>query len=346
MKKVIAVAAGLMLTGALVTTASAAVSFSGDARIRGYYEQDYDFGRTVPVVEGQLFPRIRTNEEDIKANSRYRVKINADAKGGAYVRSRIVIGNGTHDTAGGGKTGVTTDYMYVGMPIGPVTVEGGRMPANVTKWFLWDRRYDMIIGKWANEMTALEFWYVKNAETDNLNNDDDITTYLGKLDQKFAGDWGLTIGAGYVDDQQTVEDRSGFIGTIGINGPAGPVTLAGEFSYAEADVEQAQDDGYGGYLEGGMNFGATSVTLMGGWAGEGFVADDDFGWIMLGGASSITPSGTSEFGAFAGVPVDTTFIGATVGFKASEALTLTGILAYADFDDFGDGFEISGRASI
>ena len=108
MKKVIAVAAGLMLTGALVTTASAAVSFSGDARIRGYLETDYDFGRTVPVVEGQLFPRVRTNEEDIKANSRYRVKINADAKGGAYVRSRIKIGDGTHDTLAGGKTSVTT----------------------------------------------------------------------------------------------------------------------------------------------------------------------------------------------------------------------------------------------
>lgn len=344
MKKVIAVAAGLMLTGALVTTASAAVSFSGDARIRGYYETDYDFGRTVPLVEGQLFPRIRTNEEDIKANSRYRVKINADAKGGAYVRSRIRIGNGTHDTAAGGKTDVDTDYMFVGMPIGAVTVEGGRMPANVTKWFLWDRRYDMIIGKWANEMTALEFWYVKNEETSDPNNDDDITTYVGKLNQGFAGDWGLTVAAAYIDDQKTIEDRSGFVGTIGFNGPAGPVSLVGEFSYAESDVELTPDDGYGGYLEGGMDFGATSVTLLGGWAGQGFIADDDFGWIMLGGASSITPSGTSEFGAFAGVPVDTTFVGGTVGFKASEALSLTGILAYADFDDFGDGFEISGRA--
>ena len=50
MKKVIAVAAGLMLTGVMVTTASAAVSFSGDARIRGYYEKDYDLGRTSAVT--------------------------------------------------------------------------------------------------------------------------------------------------------------------------------------------------------------------------------------------------------------------------------------------------------
>jgi hypothetical protein len=341
MKKVIAVAAGLMLTGALVTTASAAVSFSGDARIRGYYETDYDFGRTVPIVEDQLFPRTRTNEEDIKANSRYRVKINADAKGGAYVRSRIKIGDGVHGV--GSKTDVTTDYMFVGVPMGPITVEGGRMPANVTKFFIWDARFDMIIGKWANDMTDLQFWYVKDQESGDLIDDDDITTYVGLLNQKFAGDWGLTVAGAYIDDQ-TITDMSGFTGTIGFSGPAGPISLQGEFSYADSDVEIGDDDGYGGYLEGGMDFGATSVTLNGGWAGEGFVADDDFGFIMLGGASSITPSGTARFGAFAGVPVDTTWIGGTVGFKASEALSLTGILAYADFDDFGDGFEISGRA--
>ncbi len=48
--------------------------------------------------------------------------------------------------------------------------------------------------------------------------------------------------------------------------------------------------------------------------------------------------------SFNGDESDTTFIGGTVGFKASEALTLTGILAYAQYDEFGDGFEISGRA--
>lgn len=338
MKKVIAVAAGLMLTGALVTTASAAVSFSGDARIRGYYETDYDFGRTVPIPDTGL--RTRTDEKDVKANSRYRVKVNADAKGGAYVRSRIKIGDGTHGT--GGKTDVTTDYMYVGVPMGPITVEGGRMPANLTKFFLWDRRHDMIIGKWANDMTGVEFWYHKIAENGDLINDDDVTGYYGLLTQKFAGDWGLTVAGAYVDDS-TPADLSGFTGTIGFGGPAGPVILAGEFSYKNADLQVGEDDGYGGYLEAGMDFGATSVKLNGGWAQDGFSADDDFGFIMLGGASSITPGAVDTFGDFNGVTSDTTWLGGTVGFKASEALSLTGILAYAKFDEFGDGFEISGR---
>lgn len=343
MKKVIAVAAGLMLTGALVTTASAAVSFSGDARIRGYYETDYDFGVTEPVTPGTVVPRTRTNEKDIKANSRYRVKINADAKGGAYVRSRIKIGDGTHGATPNSKTAVTTDYMYVGVPMGPVTIEGGRMPANLTQFFLWDRRFDMIIGKWSNDMTGVEFWYQKAEENGDLINDDDVTGYYGLLTQKFAGDWGLTLAGAYVDDA-TPTDNSGFTGTVHVGGPAGPVTLGAEFAYADADLTGAPDDGYGGYLEAGMDFGATSVNLKGGWAQDGFRTDDDFGWIMLGGASSITPGAVAEFGAFDGNQSDTTFIGGTVGFKASEALTLTGILAYAQFDDYGDAFEISGRA--
>ncbi len=130
-----------------------------------------------------------------------------------------------------------------------------------------------------------------------LINDDDITGYYGLLTQKFAGDWGITVAGAYIDDA-TAADQSGFTGTIGFGGPAGPVTLNGEFSYAEADLGDDIDDGYGGYLEAGMDFGATSVSLKGGWAQDGFASDDDFGFIMLGGASSITPGARASFGEF------------------------------------------------
>jgi hypothetical protein len=354
MKKAIAVAAGLMLTGALVTTASAAVSFSGDARFRGYYESNYDFGIKRPVIEGQAIPRSRTNKEEVKANSRYRVKIDADAKGGAYVRSRIKIGDGTQGLTDTTKTQVNTDYMYLGVPMGPITVEGGRMPAHITLFFVNDDRYDMIIGKWANEMTDLQFWYRSIIENEDLINDNDVISFTGILTQKFASDWGMTLAGVYVDNQvlssDLPADGSGFTGTINFTGPAGPVALEAEFAYRDSnlDIDIDQDDGYGGYLQGGMDFGATSVSLMGGWAQDGFTTDGDFGFIMLGGGSSITPSQIAHFGEISTVNgtfnSKTTFVGGKVGFKASEALTLTGILAYADYDDFGDGWEISGRA--
>ena len=345
MKKVIAVAAGLMLTGALVTTASAAVSFSGDARVRGYLQNDYDFGRTVPVVEGTEFPRTRTNETQNLINSRYRVKIDADAKGGSYVRSRIKIGDGTHGAVPNTKTAVSTDYAYIGVPMGPITVEGGRMPAHITLFFVNDDRHDMVVAKWQNDMTDAQFWYRTVFESGDNLDDNDIMGYYGLLRQKFAGDWGMTLAGAYIDDQ-SVDDLSGFTGTIHAGGPAGPVTLAAEFAYQNSDLTLlSNDDGYGGYIEAGMDFGATSVTLNGGWAQDGFAANGDFGWIMLGGGSSITPGPTSNFGEFDGAISDTTWFGGKVGFKASEALTLTGILAYAQFDEQGDGFEISGKAA-
>ena len=49
-----------------------------------------------------------TNEKKIFANSRYRVKVHADAAGGAYVRSRIKISDGTHGSVPSAKTDV--DY--------------------------------------------------------------------------------------------------------------------------------------------------------------------------------------------------------------------------------------------
>ena len=206
MKKVIAAAAGLLLTGALVTTASAAVSFSGDARYRGYYEKDYDLGVLTPdPVTG--IPS-RTFEKQFDQNSRFRVKVDADAAGGAYVRSRIRIGNGRHGVPGGSKTDVSTDYMEVGVPIGPVTIEGGRMRANLTKFFLWDARNDQIIAKWSNDMTGLQFWYQKVLESQNNIDDNDIVGYYGLWTQKFAGDWNMVVAGAYFDDQ-TPADLSG-----------------------------------------------------------------------------------------------------------------------------------------
>ena len=128
------------------------------------------------------------------------------------------------------------------------------------------------------------------------------------------------------------------MGTIHFSGPAGPVALEGAVAYTEADLIGSADDGWGGYLQGGMNFGATSVTLNGGFTQDGYLADDDFGFIMIGGASSITPSLASNVGLYG----DWGWIGGIVGFKVSEQLSLKGVLVYADISDYGDLFEVSG----
>ena len=89
MKKVIAAAAGLMLVGTMVSSASAAVTFSGDARVRAYYQTDYDFGRETDGV--------RENEKEQSWSSRVRVVVRAESKGGAYARARIRMADTTWD---------------------------------------------------------------------------------------------------------------------------------------------------------------------------------------------------------------------------------------------------------
>ena len=116
MKKLIVAAAGLMLAGTMVSTASAepGVSFTGDGRARAFYFQDYNF----------------VDSDTSNWNSRVRLKIKAESKGGAYAVARLRMAeakwDGTQLTRKGGEqSNLFTDYAYVGTPIGPVAIEGG-----------------------------------------------------------------------------------------------------------------------------------------------------------------------------------------------------------------------------
>ena len=338
MKKVIAAAAGLMLVGAMVSTASAAVTFSGDARVRAYYQTDYDLGREADGV--------RTNEKEQSWSSRVRVIIRAESKGGAYARARIRMADTTWDGTNltrdrGAGSNSYVDYAYIGVPMGQFLFQGGLMPANLTKFTYWDRRADQAVLQWANDMTTLFLWYQKAAEFTNpatdFIDDEDVDVWIGGWKQKFAGDMGITAVLGYQDDQTPV-DASDWFGTINFTGPVGPVALEAELAGQGEKLTVGEDTGVGGYLQAGMDFGATSVTLNGGFANDGFESDDDFGFIMLGGASSITPSAFATFGA----ANDQWWVGGIVGFKASENLSLKGILAWSDITNVGQAFEISG----
>jgi hypothetical protein len=338
MKKVIAAAAGLMLVGAMVGTASAAVSLSGDARARGYYQSDYDFGRTEDGV--------RTNEIENSFSSRVRIKFDAKAKGGAYARARVRMADSTWDGTNktrdkGAGSNSYVDYAYIGVPMGPMVLEAGLMPVNITKFTAWDQRADMAVLKWVNDQTTVQLWYAKKAEftdeeTDFID-DNDIDVWTGAWTQKFGGDWGMTLAALYQNDE-TETDESGWLGTINVGGPAGPVALEGEFTAVSGDYTGSDDDGYGAFIQGGFDLGVASVTLSAGATQDGYAADDDFGFIMLGGAASITPSYMARIGGLG----DTWWLYGIAGFQASENVSLKGILGWADISNVGQTFEISG----
>jgi len=342
MKKVIAAAAGLMLVGAMVGTASAAVSIKGDARARFYFQSNYDLGATTTDEETGAVTRV--NEKENKVASRVRMEMRGEAAGGAYAVGRLAIGNGTWDGGNSGTNDVgVADKAYIGVPMGMTELLAGRLPTQgleSTAFFQQDITRDGLSYHInPSDMAKITLGYYVDyeaASNGDLVNDNDITQWALWVQSQFAGGWATRLGVMYEDNQVTDnDDDDGAYGGIEFMGPAGPIALSGALAFDDRNV----DTGYGGFLKGMMNFGAASAGVNIGWTSDGFVTDGDFGFIMLGGGQSISPSNL-----ILGKQGDTFWIGVPISFAVSEMLTLQANLAYADFDNNGDGFEISGSA--
>ena len=348
MKKLIVAAAGLMLAVPMVQTASAdaGVSFTGDGRARGFYLQDYNF-----------------NDSDTSNwNSRLRLKIKAESKGGAYGVARIRMADskwdGTQLTRKLGEgSNIYTDYAYIGAPMGPITVEAGMMPFNVTTWSVWDVRVDGLHVKYASDTTTVVAFYHKVDEFDesayvvdpvtltvdrsaDIINDDDVDRFGVLVNQKFDGGWGVVGSIWMVNDDQGEGD--GVAAAAEVTGTVGTVGVLADAAWYEADYAGTVDDNFGFYVQAAMPVGAANLAVGAGMTKDGFVADGDFGpFIMLSDVSNIaTGIGIGALG-------DTNFAALVPSIAVSEQLTLTGVVAYADIDnDVADSaIEVSGKAA-
>ncbi|MBB5347142.1 hypothetical protein JWG42_13785 [Desulfoprunum benzoelyticum] len=341
MKKLIVAAAGLMLVGTMVSNASAeaGVSFKGDARARGLYRQDYNL----------------TDSDTSQWQSRVRLIFQGESKGGAYANARVRFADSTWDgtqktRALGEGSNIYTDWAYVGTPMGPLAIEAGLLPWNLTKFSQWDQRVDGLNVKYVNDMTTVMAFYQKmdEFETDNVNDlvdDDDMDRYGVYVNQKFDGGWAVAGSVQMVNDDQAT-DRDGVIVLAEVTGAINNVAVLADAHWQEADVALTPDDPWGLYGQAVMPVGAVNLLAGVGTTQDGFVADGDFGpFIMLSDVSSIaTAYGIGAFG-------DTTFAALSPSMKVTEQLTLTGVVAYADIDgngayaDADSAFEISGSAA-
>ncbi|MCI5224426.1 MAG: hypothetical protein D3924_17600, partial [Candidatus Electrothrix sp. AR4] len=146
MKKVLVAGAALMLAGSMISAASAGtreevpeeqtgISITGDARVT--YAGQMDYARNAendsPNGYSDFF------------ESRVGLNLDAKAKGGTYVKTRMYFDDkGWDDDAvwDGYKTmSVTTDYAYFGVPLGGNwSVKAGLVPVNTTTFFSWGKR--------------------------------------------------------------------------------------------------------------------------------------------------------------------------------------------------------------
>lgn len=342
MKKVLVAGAALMLAGSMVSAASAEVNLSGDARVRWIYKDKYQFGNK--VVNG--VEQDATNNLD----SRVRVKIEGKAKGGAFAKARLRLDdikwNGQYDDVYKESKNVWVDYAYLGIPIGELTISGGQMPDDYTKFFSWDEYPTRLKLDWNGGKVRLigvmdvEPGDIGWSEKDSLEgNNHRGYGLIAAVD--FTEDWAGKAYVRYQDDQRSYEegstvdefgnspgrsDNSGWLGDINITGKVGDFGLEAELAAKESDVQGSVDDGIGGFIQGSFTTGAWYNALQFGFTQDAYVVDDDFGFIMMGGDEPITVFNLGNpYG-------DSLWVGYITRYQISEQLRVAGNLVYYDID--------------
>lgn len=351
-KKVLVAGAALMLSGALVVPAAVAeVNLSGDARLR-YIAESGAIDRAT---------RVETEDHKDRFDSRVRLNIKGVAKGGAFARARIRLGNGMWDGNGSlrrdGGGGARTDFAFIGIPMGAVTLYGGMVNGGLADFS--DFFYT------GGGETRMQVAY--NGEGFNLVGFYQIDDEGGNTDDKssiglmadFAPADNMTVSTFlwyHMDDQGSIPraDRTGLAASLRFEGEMNTLALEAELSYRQDDLQDgrgdfvnddgtAPDSGIGGYVGLSYDMGALTPGVQLGFASDGFAPGGDYGFLMIGDDSD--PFEFVEFG-----DGQDNFWGAlTADYKVSERITLSGNLVYLDMSDVegvrgedGDAFEISG----
>ncbi len=334
MKKVIVAAAGLMLAGAMTSTAfaDAGVSFSGDARARVKYFNEYT----------------SSSSEDLFFESRARLAFVGESKGGAYVKARFKLANGkwdgTNQTKGTHSRNISVDYAYLGVPLGAVTVEAG----------LYDDRGITPFTIFADDVDTLQFIYQADStkltafmdmvheNTLNAGVGENVTAWGLVLDQGFSCGANLTAGIRYQYNPNS-GGPEGLIAGLDVTGQVGGMTLSGGLGYKDEDFTATTDDGFGLWARLDAPVGAATLSVIAGGTFDGYTPDwgefDAFyvttDYTMIADGYMIGEAGDAFWGVLRGT------------YQASEKLELAAQIAYAKEDDGRDEdiFEIGARAS-
>ncbi|MEK6673620.1 MAG: hypothetical protein AABY42_09145 [Nitrospirota bacterium] len=333
MKKYLAIILGMLLVLAMVAVASAETKFtmSGDARVRGTWQNDYDFNNDADADKRWWEHRIR-------------LAIDAVADGGSSLHTRLSLTDWNQTWTGSGEAGGLTepnsrllDYAYINVPLGNgVTATLGKVIVGWGKGFwAWDRRaYRLLLGKQFGDTKVVVFTQ-KSLET-NVTGDknlDDNDAYSILAIHKTKN---LTVGGIYVYANakalNPIADGHAF--NVYFDGKAGAINYFGEFVYTTGDAnEQVNAAGnkkkpYGGFVH--LDYTMGNVTLVGAvaLAQNGFTSDNDFNPTFFYGTAQSTAA--LNFGGNG----DTFAILGAVVYKVSNDLSLMGKLAYANVDKF------------
>ncbi|WP_028580394.1 porin [Desulfogranum japonicum] len=362
MKKIIATSAALLMAGSCFVANNAfaedetGVTISGDSRVRLRYLDNVYFGN---FNNGYNYD---------KWDSRVRLKFKGQAAGGAYVTARIRLVdtdfNGGPDASN--DYNVWSDYGYLGIPFSDnFKIEAGKYRVNYGNLFLLeDIGMSGIRGFYTTDtLEIIPFWEIMKEGHDGNAYDymeDNDTERFGTALTVKMDNWSAGFIAGYQSDDTTSEElyiladgsiwglytdneNEGFFGSVYANADLGMFALDTEIAYVEeglTDWNKTEDDSWGGYVKGTYKMDALSIALDIAMTQDGFMPDAIYGYQMMGVDEPTTVVNVGEGG-------DWLIMGVRTNYAVSEALALTGNLAYATVDAEADNadvdfFEISG----
>ena len=378
MKKVLVAAAGLMLVGGVASSALADASnitFSGDARVRYYYQDNYNGVKTLAPTESK----------DTHWSDRVRLEFKIAAKGGAYAIGRFRLADTTWDgaqktAAGGEKSNLWIDKGYIGVPMGPVVVEGGVGYNTYPELYRSDNNEDFIRVIYKTDNTNLNVFFEKwdeyqesttttvDATTglpvtktvldQNGKTDDDSDQYGFMLTQKINPDWAVNVLGVYRNNEQLTKDETGIGADVSVVGKAGGIDMMVEGAYKENTISGTPgtaDDGIALWAGVKVPAGPASIAVAAGMTKDGFVAGEFFGdtngyapFVILSGDTTAV-GGMLNSGLLIGAGGDWTWINVAPSFKVNESLTLMAEATYANVDPEKTGnksvIEVGGRAT-
>lgn len=356
MKKVLVAGAALLIAG----SANAGVNISGDSRVTYVGTQDYS--------------RAAGDANGYRDYFESRVGLNFDASNdkGVGGKARLYFDDAGFESPapwdGTATVGVTVDYAYLNAKLGDCwTLMAGRIAPNFTRFYSWNIRPTRVVAIYENKdhgVKLIPFIGVKKEVAGSIAdewNDKDYMEYGLVTSFSLPHTWTLKTFARYNDDQRETDDvlspldgtvtsaahrdRSGFDGSIHIeSGKGSAVGFEAELSYKAADFQGTTDDGMGAYVLLAKQISPKfTPALVAGMTQDGFVADNDFGFVMVGGndftqVMNVGDGGDLVFGAF------------VANVAVSSQFSLAGNFLYADFDNSGAGtldsaIEVSGVAT-
>lgn len=256
------------------------------------------------------------------------------------------------DGSGDAQWGVSTDYAYFKVPLSDtMTLRAGRIPLNFTTFYSWDIRPTRVqlIYK-AGNLKLVPFVGVVDEDSTSIDNWDDndymqyglvpvlkindawtVKAFLRYNDD--AREWATDETTEIVDGAEVVVpatprgDHSGFDGTVNLTGSVGNVGLTAEVAYKAADWQGTEDDGIGGYVQAAFKTPAITPVILAGMTQDGFLADRNFGFVMVGGNTSATV--VEKVGNSKG---DLMFGALVLMHNISDRFSAQGNLLYASYD--------------